>query len=95
MDADGTNMTTVFNRLVNVTQTVSPLCAPSILLSNSYMSTLTGVCTTVGAIWPVDGFYCPFWPVRAVERYQGPFDKKLSRPALVIGNTVRCGFCSN
>ena len=33
--------------------------------------------------------YCPFWPVRAVERYQGPFNKKLANKVLVISNTVK------
>ncbi|KAH7329759.1 Alpha/Beta hydrolase protein [Rhizoctonia solani] len=32
------------------------------------------------------GTYCHRWPVRAVERYTGPWNKKLSNPILVIGN---------
>ncbi|KAG9085836.1 hypothetical protein FRC06_003432 [Ceratobasidium sp. 370] len=32
------------------------------------------------------GFVCHKWPVRAVERYTGPWNKKLTNPILVIGN---------
>lgn len=42
----------------------------------------------VGALWPVPGFRCPFWAVRAVERYTGPFNKTLANRILVIGNAV-------
>ncbi|CCO32649.1 hypothetical protein BN14_06712 [Rhizoctonia solani AG-1 IB] len=37
----------------------------------------------------IDRFSRPFchrWPVRAVERYTGPWNKTLSNPILVIGN---------
>ncbi|CAE6466226.1 unnamed protein product [Rhizoctonia solani] len=30
--------------------------------------------------------FCHRWPVRAVERYTGPWNKTLSNPILVIGN---------
>ncbi|KAH9892884.1 alpha/beta-hydrolase [Cubamyces lactineus] len=39
------------------------------------------------SVWPNPFGYCPFWPVRAVERYQGPFDKKLANKILVLSNT--------
>ncbi|KAG9118282.1 hypothetical protein FRC07_007277 [Ceratobasidium sp. 392] len=39
-----------------------------------------------GPIWGDGGFYCHQWPVRAVERYTGPWNKTLSNPILVIGN---------
>ncbi|KAI0673272.1 TAP-like protein-domain-containing protein [Trametes maxima] len=39
------------------------------------------------AAWHEPFFYCPFWPVRAVERYQGPFNKKLANKILVVSNT--------
>ncbi|CAE6510606.1 unnamed protein product [Rhizoctonia solani] len=32
--------------------------------------------------------YCHRWPVRAVERYTGPWNKKLSNPILVLSNKV-------
>ncbi|CAE6451037.1 unnamed protein product [Rhizoctonia solani] len=32
--------------------------------------------------------FCHHWPVRAVERYAGPWNKTLSNPILVIGNTA-------
>ncbi|KAI0651007.1 TAP-like protein-domain-containing protein [Trametes meyenii] len=40
-----------------------------------------------GTAWHEPFFYCPFWPVRAVERYQGPFNKKLANKVLVVSNT--------
>ncbi|KAI0743631.1 TAP-like protein-domain-containing protein [Daedaleopsis nitida] len=43
---------------------------------------------TFGAIWPIPGFHCPFWSVRAVERYTGPFNKTLANQVLVIGNAA-------
>ncbi|KAH7344213.1 Alpha/Beta hydrolase protein [Rhizoctonia solani] len=39
-----------------------------------------------GPMWGDASLYCHRWPVRAVERYVGPWNKKLSNPILVIGN---------
>lgn len=39
--------------------------------------------------WPAEFYTCPFWPVRAVERYQGPFNKTLANKVMVVSNTVR------
>ncbi|KAI0673269.1 alpha/beta-hydrolase [Trametes maxima] len=39
------------------------------------------------AVWPAQFYYCPFWPVRAVERYQGPFNKTLTNKVLIVSNT--------
>ncbi|CAE6465220.1 unnamed protein product [Rhizoctonia solani] len=39
-----------------------------------------------GPMWGDGGLYCHRWPVRAVERYTGPWNKKLANPILVIGN---------
>ncbi|KAL1761685.1 Alpha/Beta hydrolase protein [Schizophyllum commune] len=38
--------------------------------------------------WDIPGNLCFAWPVRAVERYTGPWDKELSNRILVIGNTA-------
>lgn len=38
-----------------------------------------------GGLW-YQAYYCPFWPVRAVERYNGPFNKTLKNPVLLIGD---------
>ncbi|KAJ8494840.1 hypothetical protein ONZ51_g2091 [Trametes cubensis] len=43
--------------------------------------------TSSHLLWPNPLAYCPFWPVRAVERYQGPFNQKLSNRVLVLSNT--------
>ncbi|KAI8996230.1 hypothetical protein BD414DRAFT_477175 [Trametes punicea] len=40
------------------------------------------------ALWPNAFQGCPLWPVRAVERYQGPFNKTLANKVLVLSNTV-------
>ncbi|EIW63913.1 uncharacterized protein TRAVEDRAFT_41339 [Trametes versicolor FP-101664 SS1] len=37
--------------------------------------------------WPTSFYTCPFWPVRAVERYSGPFNKTLANKVMVVGNT--------
>ncbi|KAG9077801.1 hypothetical protein FRC06_008697, partial [Ceratobasidium sp. 370] len=39
-----------------------------------------------GPMWRLPSFYCHRWPVRAVERYSGPWNTQLSNPILVIGN---------
>ncbi|KAG8707836.1 hypothetical protein FRC11_007094 [Ceratobasidium sp. 423] len=46
-----------------------------------------------GPMWGDGGLYCHRWPVRAVERYTGPWNKKLANPILVIGmGTGRAAF---
>ena len=42
----------------------------------------------VGTYWPAPDYLCPWWPVRAVERYQGPFNKKLANKIIVASNVV-------
>ncbi|EIW56310.1 alpha/beta-hydrolase [Trametes versicolor FP-101664 SS1] len=39
-------------------------------------------------VWPISWNYCPFWPVRAVERYTGPFNKKLANKVLIANNRL-------
>ncbi|KAG8736013.1 hypothetical protein FRC10_009886 [Ceratobasidium sp. 414] len=39
-----------------------------------------------GQLWSEAGLYCHNWPVRAVERFTGPFNKTLSNKIIVIGN---------
>ncbi|CAE6374803.1 unnamed protein product [Rhizoctonia solani] len=45
------------------------------------------VSSMFGPQWGDGGLYCHRWPVRAVERYTGPWNKKLANTILVIGNT--------
>ncbi|RDX49113.1 alpha/beta-hydrolase [Lentinus brumalis] len=40
-----------------------------------------------GSLWPFP-VYCSFWPVRSVERYQGPFNKKLANKILIASNLL-------
>ncbi len=46
------------------------------------------VYATVGAGWYSQFYLCSFWPVRSVERYQGPFDKTLANKIIIGSNTV-------
>ncbi|KAG8684589.1 hypothetical protein FRC09_015290, partial [Ceratobasidium sp. 395] len=39
-----------------------------------------------GQLWSEAGLYCHNWPVRAVERFTGPFNKTLSNRIIVVGN---------
>ncbi|KAI0769270.1 TAP-like protein-domain-containing protein [Trametes elegans] len=71
------------------------LCGDSVDLGNTTMTDVfksiiqnsRNVSQMFSAAWPSVPYYCSFWPVRAVERYQGPFNKTLSGHILVIGNT--------
>ncbi|KAI0758742.1 TAP-like protein-domain-containing protein [Fomes fomentarius] len=51
------------------------------------ISTSQNISHMLGAAWPLAPYYCPFWPASAVERCEGPFNKSLANPILVIGNT--------
>ncbi|KAI0744279.1 alpha/beta-hydrolase [Daedaleopsis nitida] len=42
---------------------------------------------TFGAFWPIPWYRCSYWPVRAPERYQGPFNGTYANRILVIGNS--------
>ncbi|KAI0369590.1 hypothetical protein BV20DRAFT_1078332 [Pilatotrama ljubarskyi] len=72
------------------------LCGDSVDLRNSTMedlfqdiiATSRNVSQMFSAAWPTVPYYCSTWPVRAVERYEGPFNKTLANPILVIGNTL-------
>lgn len=39
-------------------------------------------------IYPAMRYQCHLWPVRAVERYFGPWDRKPANPVLLVGNTL-------
>ena len=42
----------------------------------------------VGALFPVPWQRCSYWPVRAPERFQGPFNGTFANKVLLIGNAV-------
>jgi hypothetical protein len=79
---DAGNVTTkdVFDFLVNVTRTVSQMCKCIYLGPDRWL-----IGAAVGPSWGDAGLYCHRWPVRAVERFTGPWNSKLSNPILVIG----------
>ncbi|EJF61449.1 hypothetical protein DICSQDRAFT_60485 [Dichomitus squalens LYAD-421 SS1] len=59
-------------------------------MSTVFQSVVTqtqNVSHMVGGVWPQPVYYCPFWPVRGVERYQGPFKKTLVNKIALVGNT--------
>ncbi|RPD70714.1 hypothetical protein L226DRAFT_574603 [Lentinus tigrinus ALCF2SS1-7] len=39
-----------------------------------------------GTHWPALEYLCAYWPVRAIEWYQGPFNKKLANKIIVAPN---------
>ncbi|RDX55206.1 alpha/beta-hydrolase [Lentinus brumalis] len=39
-----------------------------------------------GSYWPSQAYLCAFWPVRAVERYKGPWNKKFANKIIVASN---------
>ncbi|CEL63020.1 Carboxylesterase B OS=Mycobacterium tuberculosis GN=caeB PE=3 SV=1 [Rhizoctonia solani AG-1 IB] len=51
----------------------------------SFQGVTREVSPMFGPQWIDGGLYCHRWPVRAVERYAGPWNKKLANPILVIG----------
>ncbi|KAI0330979.1 alpha/beta-hydrolase [Cubamyces sp. BRFM 1775] len=61
------------------------------LTINDIFDEIVNVTRTVspsfGGFWPIPWHRCSYWPVRAVERYQGPFNKTLANRVLVIGNS--------
>ncbi|OJT03597.1 hypothetical protein TRAPUB_5773 [Trametes pubescens] len=71
------------------------LCGDSIDLTSTNMTdvfqniiaTSQNISHMFAAAWPFASYYCATWPVRAVERYQGPFNNTLANRVLVIGNT--------
>ncbi|TFK81912.1 alpha/beta-hydrolase [Polyporus arcularius HHB13444] len=54
---------------------------------NSVIAAAQNVSHMFAATWPYVPRQCLHWPVRAVERYQGPFDKKPAHPVLISANT--------
>ncbi|KAG8793836.1 hypothetical protein FRC12_001466 [Ceratobasidium sp. 428] len=50
------------------------------------MGNMTKINPLFGPRWGAAGFYCHKWPVRAVERYTGPWDNTLKNKIVVIGN---------
>lgn len=94
----GTTMEQVFKGIVSTAQNVTHICECRTLLrpqrsqfriaSAENADHLFEPWPSVGSSWPTSFYRCPFWPVRAVERYQGPFDKKLAHPILVASNVV-------
>jgi hypothetical protein len=85
---DTVNVTTkdVFDMILSTARNVSPTCR----LSSSTLtvrSLILGV--IVGPLWGDAGFFCHHWPVRAVERYTGPWNKTLSSTIIVIGKSAK------
>ncbi|RPD63519.1 alpha/beta-hydrolase [Lentinus tigrinus ALCF2SS1-6] len=54
---------------------------------NSIIAASRNVSHVFAATWPFVPHQCLHWPVRAVERYQGPFNKTPANPLLISANT--------
>ncbi|KAI0689850.1 alpha/beta-hydrolase [Cerioporus squamosus] len=71
-------------------------CADSVNLRGTTMeevfkgiiSSSRNVSHLFGSIWPALFYRCSSWPVRSVERYQGPFNKKLANKILIASNIL-------
>ncbi|KAI0807372.1 TAP-like protein-domain-containing protein [Fomes fomentarius] len=62
---------------------------PHTNMTDVFNAVITGaqnVSHLFSALWPDLSNQCSFWPVRSVERYQGPFNKKLANKILVASN---------
>ncbi len=64
---------------------VRPSICRSTMWSSPYMSRVDG------GLWPAAIYECPFWPVRSVERYRGPFNRTLANKILIANNLVCSG----
>ena len=87
-DLGNVTMTDIFNGIISASRNVSQMCTfapPTFQLE----ARLTPALILVASQWPSPAYICSLWPERAVERYEGPFNKTLANPILVIGNTVR------
>ncbi|KAI0709175.1 alpha/beta-hydrolase [Earliella scabrosa] len=63
---------------------------PNTNMTDVFEAIIQGTRTTsqmFGAMWPGVTTQCSFWPVRSVERYQGPFDRKLANKILITSST--------
>nr|VWO96249.1 N/A [Ganoderma boninense] len=54
---------------------------------NEVISASRNISHMFASQWPSPVYICSLWPERAIERYEGPFNKTLANPILVIGNT--------
>ena len=77
-----TTMAEIFEGIISSSRNVSHMCAYT--LPFEVLGTRTDRSHSVSAAWPFPPYYCPFWPVRAVERYTGAFNKTLANSILVI-----------
>ena len=81
-----TTVAEIFEGIISSSRNVSHMCTSTLLFRVPRIMTVRP--DSVSAAWPFPPYYCPFWPVRAVERYTGAFNKTLANSILVIGNTV-------
>lgn len=86
IDAGNATIQNTFDEILFVTRNVSPLFGPSFSSQGCVYPPLVRRST---CSYDCCSTNCYAWPVRAVERYSGPWNNKLSNPILVIGNQVR------
>ena len=87
IDRPSTTMLDVFNGIITRSRNVSRMCTS--VVNYSAMWGLLYMNCIDGGLWPAAIYECPFWPVRSVERYRGPFNKTLANRIIVATNLVR------
>ncbi|RPD63565.1 alpha/beta-hydrolase [Lentinus tigrinus ALCF2SS1-6] len=96
--SDPTSRSSLMRRVLRDSPSYSApaiLCADSVDLQGTTMADVfNGIIEGTrkashmfGAGWYAEFYQCSFWPVRSVERYQGPFNKKLANKIIVGSNT--------
>ncbi|KAG8793299.1 hypothetical protein FRC12_003174 [Ceratobasidium sp. 428] len=56
------------------------------MVFNSVVDSARTASPVFGQLWSEAGLYCHKWPVRAIERFTGPFKKTPSNKIIVVGN---------
>ncbi|KAH9923439.1 alpha/beta-hydrolase [Epithele typhae] len=51
------------------------------------VNTTRNISHMTGGVWQTHAYGCNLWPVRAAERFEGPFNSTLANRVLVVGNT--------
>ena len=95
IDTPYTTTADVFNEMIKAASTVSQMfgplwfasmychrCVPVVL----FITKLPFFCIPDGSNFLTPSWYPGRWPARAVERYKGPWNRKLANKILIIGN---------
>ena len=82
VDADpSVTMDVIFAEVLTDTRAVSHTCAYP---CTAFYALPDVSPQQVGAYWPIPGQRCSYWPVRAVERYQGPWNNTFANRSVTL-----------